>query len=86
MHTMITRPRGMKTPHMICEGRGGEGSVRERREGWMRCLCYSPQKSTEESEWSNNGWGPTVHYWTTQTLQWIELSRGTVGFRLEMMT
>ena len=30
MHTMITRPRGMKTPHIICGGRGGEGSVRGR--------------------------------------------------------
>ena len=23
MHTMITRPRGMKIPHMICEGEEG---------------------------------------------------------------
>ena len=56
MHTMITRPRGMKTPHMICGGRGGEGSVRG-EEGELDDVFVrlTPNNPLKESEWSNNG-------------------------------
>ena len=63
MHTMITRPSGMRTPHMSW---GREGREREGREGrggieggWRsgigQGICAAhPKQSTEESEWSDN--------------------------------
>ena len=58
MHTMITRPRGKKTPHIICGGRGGEGSVRGEEGGLDDLLVLlTPNNSLKSPS------GPIMDSW-----------------------
>ena len=70
MHTMITRPRGLKTPHMNCGGGEGRGGECEGEEGGSDevFVLLTPNNLLKSPSSPIMDGGPTVHYWTTRIL------------------
>ena len=92
MHTMITRPRGMKTPHMIWGGGGGggggRGGEREGEEGGSDevFVLLTPNNLLKSPSSPIMDGGQLSIIGPLGLFTWIETNRGTVGFRLEMTT